>query len=185
MSVINFAKVPALPSTLAPSTVYFVPGASPEFLEIYVTDKTGSSARHVPSVGDINSRIADAIGQLSAVKIAANIAARDALAPTTVTQVLVIDATADSSVTGGAATYIFNPADSSWTKISEFESLDRILQWSELQGKPTSAVADIDDAVNKRHSHVNKELLDTVEIVSGELKVNGDFVRVHLEEEAW
>lgn len=185
MPVIKFEKVPALPAVLAPSTMYFVPGATAEFLEIYVSDKTGSSARHVPSVGDINSRIASALATLSAIKVVADIAARDALVPTTVTQALVLNATADLSVKAGAATYVFNPADSSWTKIAEHESMDVVLQWNDIQDKPTSAVADIDDAVAKRHSHANKALLDTIEVVSGEVKVNGDFIYSHLDQEAW
>lgn len=185
MSIINFEKVPALPAVLTPSTMYFAPGETPEFLEIYVSDKTGSSARHVPSVGDINSRITAALATLSSVKVVADIAARDALVPATVTQALVINATADTSVTMGSATYVFNPVDSTWTKIAEHESLDRILQWSELQGKPTSNVADIDDAVAKRHDHANKALLDSIEIVAGEVKVNGDYIYTHLEREDW
>lgn len=42
-----------------------------------------------------------------------------------------------------------------WTKVAEAESIDVVLQWANIQGKPNSAVADIDDAVGKRHTHNN------------------------------
>ena len=53
-------------------------------------------------------------------------------------------------------------SDSTGTKIAEYESMDVVLQWNDIQGKPTSAVADIDDAVANRHSHANKALLDPI-----------------------
>lgn len=40
--------------------------------------------------------------------------------------------------------------------------MDLILSWNNINGRPTSAVADIDDAVTKRHTHANKALLDKV-----------------------
>lgn len=42
------------------------------------------------------------------------------------------------------------------------ESQIRGLQWEALGNKPTSAVADIDDAVTKRHSHTNLTTLDKI-----------------------
>ena len=33
--------------------------------------------------------------------------------------------------------------------------------WSLIADKPSSSTSDIDDAVNKKHSHINKSLLDT------------------------
>lgn len=185
MSVMKLRKVPALPSTLEASTMYFVPGASSDLFELYVSDKTGSSVRRLPTSADIGNAINTALAGLSSVKVVADIAARDELAPTTVTQVMVLNATADTSVTSGTATYVFNPVDSSWTKISESESMDLVLQWDNVQGRPTSTVAAIDQAVSDSHTHTNKALLDTVEVVDSEVKINGDFIRPHLEEEAW
>lgn len=44
-------------------------------------------------------------------------------------------------------------ADADWENVN--------LEWANINGKPTSVVADIDDAVAKKHSHTNKALLDT------------------------
>ena len=185
MSVMRLRKAASLPAVLEASTLYFIPGATNELFELHVSDKTGATTRRLPTTADINTAIAAALAGLSGVKVVANIAERDALAPTTVTQVMVLDATADPSVTGGTATYVFNPVDSSWTKISESESMDLVLQWDNVQGRPTSSVASIDQAVTDSHTHDNKALLDTIEVVGGEVKVNGDFIRSYLEEEAW
>lgn len=78
--------------------------------------------------------------------------------------------TGDSSVASGWAIYRkqvdTDPASkdystlAAWTKVSEGESLDVVVQWANIQGKPTSSVADIDDAVEKKHTHTNKAALD-------------------------
>jgi hypothetical protein len=49
------------------------------------------------------------------------------------------------------------------------------LQWSDILGKPTSSVADIDDAVTKRHTHSNKTQLDLISEngTSGNLEYDG------------
>ena len=59
---------------------------------------------------------------------------------------------------------MYNPAVgyTSWIKISEAESLDVVVDWSDITNKPTSSVADIDDAVSKRHNHTNKTELDKI-----------------------
>ena len=99
---------------------------------------------------------------------------------------LVIDATDDTSVQSGAATYVFNPTDSIWTKISEHESMDVVLQWANIQGRPTSTAAEIDDAVSKRHSHANMVTLDKVgEDAGGLLQFNGDYVDPALRVAEW
>lgn len=67
--------------------------------------------------------------------VVATIAARDALTPTQEGErAFVRDASGDSTVTGGAAEYIWD--GSAWSKIAEAESLDLILDWGNLQNKP-------------------------------------------------
>jgi len=34
------------------------------------------------------------------------------------------------------------------------------VRWSNINGRPVSSVLNIDDAVNKRHEHTNKIILD-------------------------
>jgi hypothetical protein len=81
----------------------------------------------------------------------------------------VIDATGDSTVTSGAAEYIFtgitpgeggSPDFVNWVKIAEEESLDVVLSWSNITGKPSSTASAIDGAVTNSHTHSNKATLD-------------------------
>lgn len=116
-------------------------------------------------------------------KVVADIQARDALDPATLYESLfiyVLDASADTDVTSGAALYIYaedtaSPGTYKWYKVAETESLDVQLQWSDILGKPTSSVADIDDAVTKRHTHSNKTQLDLISEngTSGNLEYDG------------
>lgn len=80
--------------------------------------------------------------------------------------VMVTDATGDQTVTSGWAIYrrktgtdALNTLDS-WQKIAEAESIDVVLKWENVVGRPTSTVTDIDDAVAKKHEHANKAVLD-------------------------
>lgn len=94
------------------------------------------------------------------IRVVANIAARDALEPYEGLRVHVKDASADSTVGEGWAEYLFD--GTSWTKTAESESIDVVQQWADIQGKPASSTANIDDAVSKRHSHSNKATLDAI-----------------------
>ena len=103
---------------------------------------------------DIQALIYASISGLAGeMPIVADIAARNALSPTKNTQVLVLDATGDSTVASGAATYIYRFSTTSWIKLSEAESLDLILQWTNIQGRPTSSPSAIDTAVSNSHTH--------------------------------
>lgn len=80
--------------------------------------------------------------------------------------VMVTDATGDQTVKSGwaiyrrkAGTQVLNTLDS-WQKIAEAESIDVVLRWDNVVGRPTSTVTDIDDAVAKKHEHANKAVLD-------------------------
>ena len=183
---IKFAKVNVLPVTFEPSTIYLVKDADEAFAKMFISNAAGTAVRRLPNRDDIQTMVNQAVAGTSHLHVVADIAGRDALAPTVVTQSLVIDATADTSVLSGAATYVFNPTDSSWTKISEHESMDVVLQWANIQGRPTSTAAEIDDAVSKRHSHANLVSLDKVgEDAGGLLQFNGDYVDPALRVAEW
>ena len=62
----------------------------------------------------------------------------------------------------------------------------KVLQWANIQGRPTSTAAEIDDAVSKRHSHANMVTLDKVgEDAGGLLQFNGDYVDPALRVAEW
>lgn len=90
--------------------------------------------------------------------VVGSIAQRDAIAAISGTLAYVTDATSDTSVESGGATYIYNGA--SWEKISEWESMDVTLTWDSIQGKPSSTPSEIDSAVDDSHTHANATTLD-------------------------
>jgi hypothetical protein len=181
-------KETSLPGSLVANATYFVapatvlPGADP-LVEIYVTDSAGA-ARRVINKADITAMINAAValvpGGAPELTIVADIAARNALASglTVNKYVFVTDATGDVTVGSGGATYLFDPTATGaaqWIKTSEAESMDvTAIAWSALTGGPTSAVADIDDAVTKRHTHANLTQLNKIsESAGGDLLYNG------------
>ena len=86
-----------------------------------------------------------------------------------------LDASADATVASGAATYVYDFGNTTWVKISEAESLDVVLDWSNIQNGPSSSPAAIDAAVADSHTHANKTQLDKIgENGDGNLTYDGD-----------
>lgn len=175
MSRLKIYRETALPGTLEANSVYLVaPAAEPALVEMYVTGASAGTVKRIIDKPMIETMISDAVSSIGGLEIVANIAERDAMTPAANTLVMVLDASADATVSGGAATYAYRSSDTSWTKISEAESMDVTLDWASISGKPTSSVANIDDAVTKRHTHPNKTELDKVgQDVEGNLTYNG------------
>jgi hypothetical protein len=174
MPTYQIFKETVLPGTLQAHSIYLIaPSARPDFVEMYVTGSSASTVKRVIDSAQVQSMIDTAVSGIGTISIVADIAARNALSPTSNVQVLVLDATGDVTVASGAATYVYRLSTTSWIKISEAESLDVSLQWANLQNKPTSSVADIDDAVAKKHSHTNKTELDKIGESGGLFTYNG------------
>jgi hypothetical protein len=187
-TALNFYKVTALPGTLEANAVYAVSVAgNASLVELFVVNSAGTAARHVLNESDVAAMIAAATTGGNQLTIVNNIAARDALLPLSAAKwVYVIDATGDATVTAGGATYLYNPGTTSWVKASESESMDLVLSWANLTGKPASAVADIDDAVTKRHTHANAaELAKIGEDGGGSMTYNGTPVGANWANAAW
>jgi hypothetical protein len=153
----------ALPPVLIPYSIYMIaPTARPDYVEIYVTDNQGA-AKRVINQADIETLISDAISDAKELLIVADITSRDALTPTYSQYVFVIDAIGDTTVAIGGATYLYNTDTSAWIKISEAESMDVVLNWTDIVGGPTSSPVDIDAAVAAAHTHLNKTQLDKID----------------------
>lgn len=188
MATLKIFRETALPGTLVPYAIYFIaPASDATLLEIVVVDAAGTASRHVINKADIQAMIDASMASAGAsdLTIVADIAARNALTPTGNLYAYVQDATGDATVDSGGATYLYNFATTTWIKVSEAESMDVVLSWSGLLDKPTSAVADIDDAVAKRHSHANKTQLDQIGEAGGELTYNGLQVKTEFSSTAW
>jgi hypothetical protein len=158
----KLTAVPPLPCV--PNAVFFVAHqGKPNYIEIYVSNNAGTALKRLLTDVDIQALIDASISGLAGeMPIVADIAARNALVLTKNTQVLVLDATGDSTVASGAATYLYRVSATSWIKLSEAESLDLISQWANIQGKPTSSPSAIDTAVSNSHTHTNKTQLDKI-----------------------
>lgn len=186
MATYSIYKETTLPGTLQSHSIYLIaPTARPDFVEMYVTGASASTVKRVIDSAQVQSMIDATVAGVSNLEVVANIAARNALNPTKNIQVLVLDATGDATVSSGAATYVYRFSTTSWIKISEAESQDVVLQWANIQNKPTSSVADIDDAVTKKHSHVNKTELDKVGESGGYFTYNGSKPVIDWTSSAW
>lgn len=192
MSTLKIFKETALPQSLQANSLYFIaPPAKPDYVEIYITGTDSSVVKRVLNQADVEALIATAIAGIGPaginnLHVVDTIAARDALAPTENIIVLVTDATGDNTVASGGATYVYDVSKTLWKKIGETESMDLVLSWNNINNRPTSAVADIDDAVTKRHTHTNKSSLDKVgEDQNGDFTYNGSHPKIHLDSENW
>lgn len=175
MAKTKFFKRTTLPTTWQPDSFYFILNSG--FAESYVTDLAGNP-KSIGNTAMITSLIDNKIAGLNMLEIVANIAQRDALQLTSNAMVLVTDATGDPTVTSGAAMYAYSAANDTFTKVAEYESMDVVIQWNNIQGRPDSTPAQIDNTVAKTHSHPNKPQLDKVgEDSSGEITYNGNTTR--------
>lgn len=187
MATVKIHKVTALPGVLEANSLYFVaPPGRPDFTEIYVTGTTNAVVKRLLNEADVQALIDASMAAVGSLEVVSNIAARNALAPTTNIVVLVLDATGDATVASGAATYVYRASNSTWVKISEAESLDLQLTWASITGRPTSSPAQIDSAVSNSHTHANLTQLNLIgQDANGDLTYNGNNVRARLETGDW
>lgn len=173
---VKFFKVNTLPVTPVADAWYLVINGN--YAETYVTDNTGT-AKMVGNTVMINQLIATQLSALNQTYIVADIAARNALTATLTRNAViqVVNATADTSVASGGATYLWDDANNISIKISEFESMDVSLSWSNITGKPTATPGAIDTAVTNSHTHSNKATLDLLVDALGVLQYNGDAIK--------
>lgn len=175
MSQVKFFKVATLPGSLEADSFYYVQNGT--VAESYLTNSTGV-ARSVGNTAMINSLISTALANWqassNAVAIVATLAARNTLISTLTasSMILVIDASADATVNSGSALYAYDFATTTTYKIAEYESMDVVLRWADIQNKPTSTVEQLDLAVSQSHTHTNKAVLDKLTEVSGSLRYN-------------
>jgi len=163
MAQVKFFKVAVLPGEMQANAFYFVENGS--FTESYLTNSAGEP-RSVGNSAMINALVAQALanwsGAASTVSIVPDYAALAALTATldASAMILVVDASGDPTVETGSALYAWDAAAEQVYKLSEYESMDVVLSWADLAGRPASTPADIDSAVELRHAHSNKAVLD-------------------------
>lgn len=174
MAQLRIERVNALPLVLTPSTLYFVRASEADLLDLYMTGTDEAEVRHIISKTEISNMIAAAISGTNGIILVNDITERDALSLSANSFVLVLDATDDPTVSSGAALYFYDFVNTTWYKVSEFESLDVTLEWSAINGRPTSSPAQIDLAVSQRHVHGNMAVLDALSEDAGQLMYSGE-----------
>ena len=117
MTIYSVHKVTELPTPLVANAFYLVASGA-NHLEIYVTGTAASTVRRLLNPSDVAALIKADIDKLGTLEIVDDITARDAMSLSTNAMVLVLDASADSTVNGGAATYAYRKSDTLWIKIS-------------------------------------------------------------------
>lgn len=188
MATYKVYKETALPGTLQAHSIYLIaPAARPDYVEMYVTGTSASTVKRIIDTAQVQAMIDASLSAMTGgLVFADDITARDALTPTDGLQVYVLDASADSTVASGAATYIYRLSNTTWYKTSEAESLDIVLNWASITGKPSSSAASIDTAVTNSHTHANKTELDKIgEDGSGYITYNGALPVIAWTSEAW
>ena len=186
---LQFYALSALPDALEADAFYFVENGS--YAESYITNSSGV-ARQIGNSLMINALVAEALagwgGAGNQVIIVPDIAARDALVATAETNlmVLVVDATGDTTVGSGSALYALDFAAAAWYKLTEYESLDVVVDWSDIANGPTATAAQLDDAVDKAHSHDNTAQLNKIgEDGNGDLTYGGAGVKTKWLSKDW
>ncbi len=187
MATYQVFKETTLPGTLQANSIYLVaPAAKPDYVEMYVTGSSASTVKRIINDVDVQDMIDTSVASQTQLEVVADITARNALTPTRNMTVLVLNATGDATVASGAATYVYRLSTTSWTKISEAESMDLSITWASITGKPTSAVVDIDDAVTKRHTHANLTQLNKIgEDGNSNLTYNGALPKTAWQSTNW
>lgn len=156
---LTYHKVATLPGTLENNAIYYVKGGGDTYADIVITDSSGNG---VQAISDARILAVTGGAGTPELEIVADITARDALSLSQNTLVLVQDATGDATVDSGAAMYMWNQTGSTFIKVTEFESLDVVVNWGDVVGRPTSTPAQIDQAVTDSHTHANKATLDLI-----------------------
>lgn len=187
MAVVKLFRETALPQTLEPNSIYLIaPPAKPNYFEMYVVGNTTSAVKRIITQDDVQAMIDASLSGVSEITIVNNITERNALNPTRNMFVLVLDATGDSTVSSGSASYVYRASTQEWIKIAEYESMDIVVQWSQIQGRPNSTPADIDDAVAKRHTHTNMTQLNKIgEDANGNLLYNNQYPKIAWDSTGW
>lgn len=98
------------------------------------------------------------------VSIVNNISERNELGNEAGILVWVENASDDDTVNKGGAAYLSIDRDGevSWNKLAESESMDISLSWEDIIGKPNSSPSEIDDSVNKAHTHTNSNTINEI-----------------------
>lgn len=173
---IVISRVPALPQTLVANTMYIVKPVGSNKAVITVVGDTASAVGSTVSQDDLTNEIQVALREVSRIYFVENIAQMQAIMPIGNSMAYVSDASGDPQFEGsGPGAYVYNRSLGIWVAIPG--TYKPVVQWAEIAGRPASTPAEIDAAVNERHTHSNMNVLNQLQVnQNNELTYGGEVV---------
>lgn len=181
LRILRASSLPASPALREKNCMYLVKQPGKTTFDMYVVDAAGNAFS-----GFTSERLIEVIAQYSnttrETETVANIAARNALVNPGNRLVFVDDATGDPTVEYGSALYYYKASTASYVKVWAADgsaggggggSPSGNVQWSDIIGRPNVSAGALENAVANSHTHENKDLLDKLSVVGGELHYNG------------
>ncbi|MGC3004432.1 hypothetical protein ACPF8X_40150 [Streptomyces sp. G35A] len=133
----------------------------------------------------VETLISSKISKTASLEIVNDIDARNSLELSSDAIVYVLNASADAAVGEGSALYGYKHTERAFTLLLSAGNRGSV-QWDEIEGRPNSSAEDIDAAVSIAHSHENKEVLDGLTGVEGNLYYKGKAIPVfHFIGDGW
>ena len=184
MSKFTITRVTSLPPVIHPSTMYILKTPSSAVAEVYFSNSDGTQL--VPGITEqfISDKFASLLSSgMGEIQIVENINDRNRASKNGNCLIMVIDATGDGFGSTGTTLYLYRAINSSYFRISSFDENQNAVGnsggtgsvwWDMVQGRPASTPEQIDQAVQDRHSHGNKDTLDRIGVTpDGVLTVDG------------
>ena len=181
LRILRASSLPASPALREKNCMYLVKQPGKTTFDMYVVDAAGNAFS-----GFTSERLIEVIAEYSnttrETETVANIAARNALVNPGNRLVFVDDATGDPTVEYGSALYYYKASTASYVKVWAADgsagggsggSPSGNVQWSDIIGRPNVSAGALESAVANSHTHQNKDLLDKLSVVGGELHYNG------------
>jgi hypothetical protein len=129
-------RVSALPATLAPNAIYYLPTGVANELQIVVTGLTAEVVYATVTRSDIQALIDSAAGLNQEILVTPTITTRAAMTWAGNGIVLVGDATDDPEIDAGAAIYFYNAADQTYTLTARLADLYIVQDWGDILNIP-------------------------------------------------
>ena len=146
-------------------------------VDLWFTNEVGDSMRMLMGRSRLSEWIYQFIFLYKTIRAVETITDRDQLTLLRDTMVMVSDSTLDTTTPGAGAMYYYRhtplAGESHWLKIFEV-SLEDMLTWQHVEGKPTNTIEQIEQMVAMWHpNHINHNVLEGITEETDNLKYNG------------
>lgn len=157
MASLTIHRVNALPEELQESSLYVVKRMEYGLAELVFTTTDGDPLKVIDTAA-VQTLISSAINNASHIHAVNTIAERDALQLDGNSVVFVVNTDGDAEAGNGSALYFYTKDTDTYTLLVNLNGT----KWASIIDGPESSAEDIDDAVNKRHTHSNSGILESL-----------------------